>query len=100
MSYRIKITTTKPNGTPWFYESGTPNAATILADIITWNKAQPGYVSGFGVHVGNNIYEHTIIFDSALNGDAWLLAKQTEPNNMIRDAYLAGLPVRQDIVIT
>jgi hypothetical protein len=100
MAYNIKLTTTKPAGTLWFYESGTPNAMQILQNIDAWDASQPGFISSTGIHIGDNVYEHTIIFDSSLNGDAWLLALQTQMDHMERDAYLHALPVEQTTLIT
>ena len=100
MNYIIKFTTTKPQGTKWYAKSGRSGALQTLADIAAWNQASAGYISQEIKHINDNLVEGTVTFNSKVNGDAWLLAAQSEPNHVIRDTYLKDIGVTQTITMT
>lgn len=100
MAYVIRITSTKPQGTLWYHESGQPGAAAVMARITAWNTSQPGFIEQGTMVVNQNVNNGHITFNSKLNGDTWLAAAQVEPDHVTRDAYLASIGVVQNITLT
>ena len=88
MAYVIKIVFTKPTAELWFSESG--NSSTTLANITAWDEAFLGYLDGIGHFVASDIFESFLVFDTQVNGSAWLTAKVTQPDWMVRDAYFSA----------
>ena len=97
MAYVITITTTKPEGTLWYAQSGIEGAAELLQRIEAWDRAYPGFVSLIGSRTDVNTYVGSITFDTQEHGEQWLIDLDTNPDHVTRDAYLATLPVQRTI---
>ena len=100
MAYEIKIVSTKPAGTKWYSQSGIIGSTQVLANIRSWNESQTGYMSGSGTYKSTDVYEYITVFDTQVNGDAWLEAGTTQPDRVIRKAYLDSIGVNQQVTKT
>ena len=99
MAYVIKIEATKPANIDWFSKSGQSAYATSVA-IDNWNHSVEGFILSFGQNLSiDNVYRHVVVFDTQINGDAWLAAKVTQPNYVIRDAYFKANGITEVVTI-
>jgi len=89
MAYVIKTVSTKPSAEVWYSQSGG-SAVTTLSNIVAWDKASPGYLDTTGHSITADMFENFIIFDTQINGDAWLAAKVTQPDWVIHTAYYSA----------
>lgn len=96
MAYVIQVEVTKPDLTLWFIHSSVDALATVNA-IDTWNSTQPGFLSSF-VRMENTKLVSAFIFDTKANGDAWLAARETQPDWMARTAYYTS--INATVVVT
>lgn len=87
MAYVIKVSYAKSAALPWFVNSSA-SAPTTNANIDTWNKASTGFLlRGSDNDAGTGGYDFIIVFDTQVNGDAWLAAKASQADWVVHDNY-------------
>lgn len=97
MAYVIKIELVKPANLLWFFQS-SPDAPATVAAINAWTAAHPGFQVSVD-HTEGNVYTILYVFDTAVNGQAWLDQKKLQPDWIIRDDYYTSIGVVSDTVI-
>jgi len=86
MAYIVIRSQDNPSHATWFSASGA-NATTTIANIGIWTAAQSGFIKQFDVYSAPYTSRELIIFDTAVNGQAFVTAYSTNADAMIRTQY-------------
>lgn len=87
MTYKVRLTSVKPEGTSWFSQSNAANK-TVLGRFREWLKTQAtGQISFSKTFPNPNTVVKTYEFDTKENFDAFLAAAQSHPDDLVIKAY-------------